>query len=90
MCGSSHGEAMAASGTPTAPVCRASCEPVLRPTGDCWLLAAMAALTLDRRALARVLPQDQGFGPGYAGIFHFQVRAGVSCWGQRDGCDPAV
>ncbi|XP_022164785.1 calpain-A-like isoform X2 [Myzus persicae] len=40
--------------------------------GDCWLVAAIAAMTLNKEVFCNVVPNDQGFGNTYAGIFHFK------------------
>ncbi|XP_014259622.1 calpain-A isoform X3 [Cimex lectularius] len=40
--------------------------------GDCWLLAAVANLTLNEELFKQVVPDDQNFKNKYAGIFHFR------------------
>ncbi|KAG8431421.1 hypothetical protein GDO86_018808, partial [Hymenochirus boettgeri] len=42
------------------------------PIGDCWILAAVGALTLHKKKLYDVVPGDQEFPYKYAGVFHFR------------------
>ncbi|CAH1722864.1 unnamed protein product [Chironomus riparius] len=40
--------------------------------GDCWFLAAMAAVTASRAKFNRIVCKDNSFDENYAGIFHFR------------------
>ncbi len=40
--------------------------------GDCWLLAAIANLTMRSKIFKIVVPEDQSFQQDYTGLFHFR------------------
>lgn len=40
--------------------------------GDCWLLAAVASLSMNSELFNKVVPPDQDFDSQYGGIFHFR------------------
>ncbi|CAF0859448.1 unnamed protein product [Brachionus calyciflorus] len=40
--------------------------------GNCWFIAGAVGIMQCPKLFARVVPDDQGFGDGYAGIFHFR------------------
>ncbi|XP_072313128.1 calpain-1 catalytic subunit-like [Eucyclogobius newberryi] len=40
--------------------------------GNCWFLASIGALTLQKPIMAQVVPMDQMFDENYCGLFHFK------------------
>ncbi|XP_062378907.1 calpain-1 catalytic subunit-like [Sardina pilchardus] len=40
--------------------------------GNCWFLASIGALTFQKHIRDQVIPKEQSFQDGYAGIFHFK------------------
>ena len=40
--------------------------------GNCWFIAGCVGILQSPKLFARVVPDDQGFGDDYAGIFHFR------------------
>ena len=39
---------------------------------DSWLLAPLASLAYNKKALKKVVPKDQRFDSGYVGLFRFK------------------
>lgn len=52
----------------------ADCVSYLLSVDDCWLLSAIASLSVNRSLLKRVVPLEQNFQEGYNGCFTFRVR----------------
>lgn len=42
--------------------------------GDCWLLSAIASLSMNQSLLKKVVPLGQSFQDGYSGCFTFKVQ----------------
>ena len=42
--------------------------------GNCWLLSAVANLTMKDDIFHHIVPDDQDFDATYAGIFHFRYK----------------
>ncbi|KAL2099318.1 hypothetical protein ACEWY4_005798 [Coilia grayii] len=40
--------------------------------GNCWFLASIGALTFQKHIREQIIPAEQSFTDGYAGIFHFK------------------
>ncbi|KAL3315499.1 calpain 2, (m II) large subunit [Cichlidogyrus casuarinus] len=40
--------------------------------GDCWLLAAVACISMNPNLMSQILPSDQSFSSGYCGAFRFR------------------
>ena len=42
--------------------------------GDCWLVAAIANVTMHKKLFEKVVPKEQSFreDDGYVGLFHFR------------------
>ncbi len=59
--------------------------------GDCWLLAAVACLSTNEKLLHRVIPPEQGFSDGYAGmnLSHISTRFPPSSSGVAHSVTPS-